>query len=259
MDKVVVFDLDETIGYFFQLSLFMEVLEMYYNVVFDNKSFFKLLDIFPEVFRPSIFKIFKFLLKKLKTDECKKVLIYTNNQGPIKWAKDIAKYIEYKLDSKIFNKIIPAYKVGGRVVASCRTTNEKTKTDLINCADLKPSTNICFLDDVYHEKMHTTDVYYLNVKPYVYNFTSKEFAERYYYAFNLTINKNNFINDIINKMKNYRVNQTKNSKKLINIDKIISKQTFIFVKEFFKNSKKNRITKKNKNKIKKAKNLTEKI
>ena len=39
MDKVVVFDLDETIGYFFQLSLFMEVLEMYYNVVFDNKSF----------------------------------------------------------------------------------------------------------------------------------------------------------------------------------------------------------------------------
>tara|TARA_B110001450_G_scaffold243133_1_gene254137 strand:- start:4212 stop:4991 length:780 start_codon:yes stop_codon:yes gene_type:complete len=259
MDKVVVFDLDETIGYFFQLSLFMEVLEMYYNVVFDNKSFFKLLDIFPEVFRPFIFKIFKFLIKKVKTGECSKILIYTNNQGPVKWAKDIAKYIEYKLDSKIFEKIIPAYKVGGRIIAPCRTTNEKTKKDLIKCGDLKPKTNICFLDDVYHDKMHVNDVYYLNIKPYVYNFTSKEFAERYYSAFNLTIDKNIFINDIVNKMKNYRVSQIKNSKNIINIDKILSKQTYIFVKDFFKNSKKNRITKKNKDRIKKAKKLTKKI
>ena len=60
--NVVIFDLDETIGYFSQLSVFMSYIEAYLNREFTEKEFKILLDIFPEVFRPDIFIILNYTL-----------------------------------------------------------------------------------------------------------------------------------------------------------------------------------------------------
>ena len=40
-----------------------------------------------------------------------KVIIYTNNIGPKSWVFNIKKYIENKIQGKLFDKIIPAWKV----------------------------------------------------------------------------------------------------------------------------------------------------
>ena len=58
----------------------------------------------------------KFLLEKRKKGRCSKIMIYTNNQGPKSWAQQISAYFDYKLGVKIFDKIIAAFKVKGKIV-----------------------------------------------------------------------------------------------------------------------------------------------
>ena len=55
--KIVVFDLDETLGYFVELSIFILALEEILNKKISSEEFFNLLDLFPEFLRPKILTI----------------------------------------------------------------------------------------------------------------------------------------------------------------------------------------------------------
>ena len=112
---VFVFDLDKTIGYFTQIAVFMEGIQEYIGRKLKLNEFFKLLDLYPEIFRPDIFDIFQYLKHLKSKKKCVKVLIYTNNIGPKSWVHDIKKYIEHKLHYKLFNRTIAAWKVGKKV------------------------------------------------------------------------------------------------------------------------------------------------
>ena len=85
------------------------------------------------MFRPDIFKIFEYL-KDSKKHRYVKVLIYTNNMGPKNWVHHIRKYIEHKLNYKLFDRTIAAWKVGKLVYEKCRTSHGKNVPDLINCS-----------------------------------------------------------------------------------------------------------------------------
>ena len=95
--KVVVFDLDETLGYFFELGIFWELLINYFSKNKINKielsqdSFNELLNLFPEFLRPNIFSILNYLKYKKTKNECSHVMIYTNNQGPKQWVNTFMK------------------------------------------------------------------------------------------------------------------------------------------------------------------------
>ena len=87
--KVVVFDLDETLGYFVEFGIFWDSLKEYINqnninCNIDQHLFNKLLDLYPEFLRPNIITILQYLKKKKLSNKCSKLMIYTNNQGPIK-------------------------------------------------------------------------------------------------------------------------------------------------------------------------------
>ena len=60
-NKVVVFDLDDTIGHFVQLSGLDWFLTKLYGKVIKREHFNEILDLYPEVFRPRIFEIMTFL------------------------------------------------------------------------------------------------------------------------------------------------------------------------------------------------------
>ena len=181
MDKnrIVVFDLDETIGSFSELGMFWNAIE---NILGnqDEKYFFETLDLFQEFLRPKIMNIVKFINERKKDGSCDKVMIYTNNQGPRKWAKMITKYFDSKLKtSSFFDQIIAAFKVNGDIVEICRTTHEKNINDLFRCTRISNNTEICFLDDRYHSEMNKQNVYYIKLKPYTYSLSFKEMATRY--------------------------------------------------------------------------------
>ena len=67
--KIVVFDLDETLGYFVELGIFCDAIENYLQRDITNSEFNKIMDLFPEFMRPNIIQILDYL--KLKNVEVK--------------------------------------------------------------------------------------------------------------------------------------------------------------------------------------------
>ena len=79
-ETAFVFDLDKTIGYFTQIAIFLEGIEEFIGRNLRIAEFFKLLDLYPAIFRPGIFNTFYYLMRLKKSNKCVKVLIYTNSQ-----------------------------------------------------------------------------------------------------------------------------------------------------------------------------------
>lgn len=74
-DKIVVFDVDETLGYFTQMGIFWDALNVYYknqehdeNIVKSQQTqqdlFNTLIDIYPEFLRVNILAIVNYLKRK---------------------------------------------------------------------------------------------------------------------------------------------------------------------------------------------------
>jgi hypothetical protein len=172
--KIVVFDLDETLGYFTQLCIIWESLK----IPLDQDAFNKLLDLFPEYIRPNIDTILDYLKEKKLSKKCKNVMIYTNNQRQKEWVFFIKKYFETRLKYELFDQIICAFKVNGKHVELCRTTHNKTHKDFIKCSKIPQNTQICFIDDTYYPEMHSEEVYYIKIKPYKYYLTEDTILSR---------------------------------------------------------------------------------
>lgn len=167
MNKIyIVFDMDRTIGYFEQLSIFVNLIENYLNRLITKQEFHKLIKLYPKLFRTNIFKIFDFLKKNKKHNPNLKVTIYTNNPGYNKWVEYIISYIEKKLSYKLFDKINIAYKIDNIILDKCRTTNDKVYRDLKKCYKLKKDDKLIFLDDQRHPGMVHKNIKYLYVEEY---------------------------------------------------------------------------------------------
>jgi hypothetical protein len=169
--RAVIFDMDETIGYFSQLGLIIDSLENHIKRKLKEEELFHMMDIFHNIFRPGIINIFKLLKREKKKNKYLKVVIFTNNTGPKSWMHLIRKYIEHKVkDKNLFDKVIGAWKtkVDGveEIREECRSSYEKTYVDLLNCYCGLAGYKICFLDDVTHPGMIHKRITYLHLKPY---------------------------------------------------------------------------------------------
>jgi hypothetical protein len=260
--KIVVFDLDETLGYFMELGMFWDALKGYIKheelkISVDQNLFNDILELYPEVLRPNIIEILNYLKKKKEKNHCDKLMIYTNNQGPTEWAKYIMNYFEKKINYKIFDQIIAAFKIQGKRVEVCRTTHMKTHTDLIKCSKIPENTQICFLDDVYYPDMSNDKIYYINVKPYIYDLSFDDMINRCINSgilgYNLDIKSCRTYISIFMKRYNY-IFMEKNSSSH-NVDKIISKkilhhlQTFFKIKDNDNNNHRSKLNKSKRNRI----------
>jgi hypothetical protein len=281
INKIVVFDLDETLGYFMEFGMFWDSLINYIknnklNISINQQLFNSVLDLYPEFLRPNIINILKYLKKKKQEDKCHKLMIYTNNQGPKTWANHIISYFENKINAKIFDQIIAAFKIQGKRVEICRTTHLKTHEDLIKCTKIPDNTQICFIDDVFYPDMTNDNIYYINIKPYIYDLQFDTIIDRFINSgiltknmnissnFNLNYNDNNFNQTIINHMNKYNHTYTEKLDKAQEIDKILSKKILHHLEIFFNenNNKKKHIKRKvthNKNRNISKRNKTIKL
>lgn len=189
IEKYIVFDVDETLGYFSQFGGFIDAVSFYYKDLSGSifERFNEILDLYPEFIRPKIIEILKYIHKKKISGNCNGVFIYTNNQGPRIWVQHISKYFDYKVgnlqknskESILFDKIIGAYMVNGKIVEPKRTTQNKTYDDLLRITGISNKAEICFVDDLNHPQMRHDNVLYLNVKPYVKTLSVEEMIRRY--------------------------------------------------------------------------------
>lgn len=239
-NKIIVFDLDETLGCFTELSIFWNALENFYGLNLLNESFYEIIDLFYDFLRPNILNILEYVKDKKLNNECDKIMIYTNNQGPKSWVNMISNYFNNKLGYKVFDNIIAAFKISGKIIEFNRTSHDKSVEDLIRCTRISQNTEICFIDDQYHPLMNMDNVYYINVKPYFYSMPYEEMAEKYYnkYKDNINVKKEEFVTYIVNYMKQYNYPVKNKSPDENELDKIISKKIVIHLEEFFKKDKK---------------------
>lgn len=211
---VVVFDLDETIGCFQQLGIFCDALEIFNKKKLTRNDFMELLDLYPEYFRPNLFNIMKFLKEKKKKGNLQKVCLYTNNNGPKEWARRICLYIDNKIEYKLFDNHIGAYMVGGKQIERNRTTHEKTVDDFLNTTRFSQNIKICFIDDLYHEKMDTANVYYIHVEPYNKILPVETLISRYLKRYNLDVDPIQFNKIIKSYMGKFNISDIHNDNKI---------------------------------------------
>lgn len=242
--KIVVFDLDETLGNFVEFGMFCDALEQIKGKKLTNDEFFQILDLFPEFLRPNIIGILKYLIDKKRSGDCKQIMIYTNNQGPKSWAEKISAFCDYKVGTQIFDQIIAAFKVRGKVVEIGRTSHDKSVNDLLNCTHIPSDTQICFLDDQYHPLMKHNNVYYINVKPYTCHLEFKDMAERYYDTMGEGQNKEDFLKAIEDRMKHYDFTVVIKDEGEKKVDEVISKKIILHLEEFFNLNNKRRTRRK---------------
>jgi len=189
--KYIVFDVDETLGYFSQLGSFIDALS-FYNKDFSGsvfERFNEILDLFPEFVRPKMIETLKYIHEKKVSGTCSGLFIYTNNQGPRSWVQHIAKYFDYKVGNverndrndgaSLFDKIIAAYMINGKIIEPGRTSQNKTYDDLLRITGISNQAEVCFVDDLNHPDMRHENVLYLNVKPYVKTLSTDEMIRRY--------------------------------------------------------------------------------
>jgi len=239
--KIVVFDLDETLGYFSEFGMFWYAINSYitnknldYNLT--QCDFNNILDLYPEFLRPNIINILLYLKQKRKTNHCNKLMIYTNNQGPEGWIDHIKSYFEAKISYKLFDQVVAAFKINGKKIEMCRTSHAKSHSDFIKCTRIPETTKICFLDDTHYPDMENENVYYINIKPYIYDLEFNTIINRFIKS-NLLVqvltNKQDFITYCKQFMKKYVYTYKEKSKVEQEIDIILSKKIMTHLHDFF--------------------------
>jgi len=248
--KIVVFDLDETLGYFTQLGILWDCLKdcaSQKEIELSQNDFNNLLDQNQEFLRPDIIKILSYLKKKKKSKTCNKIMIYTNNTGNRDWCEKIIEYFHFKLNYNLFDQIIAAFKIDGKIIELGRTTYDKTYKDLLRCTKIPNNSDICFLDDKYHPLMMNNQIYYIQLKPYYCDINWDTIINRLQYC-NLPdcLSEHNMCMMVANEIKSYRY--TPKFKEIVDLemDKDISKDIYKHLVIFF-NDRKTKKNKKNTN------------
>jgi len=247
--KIVIFDLDETLGYFVEFGMFWDSINRYITInnIPETLNFNDLLDLYPEFLRPNIIPILNYLKNKKEEKCCNKIFIYTNNQGTDSWAEKLIEYFDKKIRTKLFDQIISAFKINGKRIEICRTTHDKTYHDLIKCTKIPLNSQICYLDDTYFPEMSKKNIYYIHVKPYFHDIPFDEMINRF---INSGIGdkwmKDDFKSFITNSLENFNFSYVGKTKEEEEIDKVISKEIMIHLQYFFKTTNKHSTYKKKK-------------
>ena len=251
--KVIVFDLDETLGSFLDLEILWITIRN--NIKNSGQIMFdSLFELYPEFLRTKIIKILEYIYKKKKAKECFRLYLYTNNQSKNDIVNYLVNYFTNKITNgkeKLFDQIIYAFKINEQIVQIGRTGHQKSHKDFINCTLLSQGTSICFIDDNEFNDMKKEKIYYIQPRPYRHNLSSYEIIDR-------LLNSNKFEHLLQSNKKNIHEQfiikniHSKNLHKINNRTKLfltneerISKRIMYHIKEFFLFIKKKLKTKKN--------------
>ena len=255
--KIIVFDLDETIGSFSDLYILWSGLKNILDFSSENEQdrFNEILDLYPEFLRYGILNILDYLYLKKKEGDCDKIYIYTNNICNQPWVSLITSYFKYrlKLTEDVFDKTISAFKINNKIVEISRTTKDKTWSELINCTMIPKTTEICFLDNTYYKEMLNEKVYYIKPLGYHHKLITKTIIDRFLSSAvlkKLMKNTNHNMNDYLEdwfELHGKTGEQT--VRKNYEIDVFVAQKMMYHVKEFFHLTNRANKTKKNKLKL----------
>ena len=249
--RVIVFDLDETLGSFTDFEILWSALQ-HFTKKYVPTDFNKLLDIYPEFLRYGILHIIEFLIQKKKTGQCKQIYIYTNNQCKYNWVDLISSYFDYKLKTStpIFDKIIRAFRIGTTKIEPNRTSTSKTFSDFIKCTLLPIKTEVCFVDNYEYKDMKSDRVYYIQPYSYTHHLSTQSIINRFVNSdiYNTIMNDSHVLHKFIVDYFLTRNHITNGNPMIQDLkrDIIVAQKIMYHLKEFFYLTTKRRRTQKKK-------------
>ena len=179
------------------------------------------------------------------------MMIYTNNTGPREWARHIVSYFEKKINFKLIDQLIAAFKINGKRVEICRTTQSKTHKDLVKCTKIPIDAEICFIDDYFYPEMANDNIYYINIKPYYYDlkfeYMIKKFNESEI-GKKIIGDDGDFENVMMEHINLFKYLVVEKDDKEYEVDKVLGKHIINHLQSFFNRSSKNRTIKNRGNK-----------
>ena len=138
------------------------------------------------------------------------------------------------MNASLFDQIIGAFKVNGKQVELSRTTHMKTHKDFISCTKIPETTQICFIDDVFHPGMSNDNIYYIHIKPYTYDLTFDTIVDRFVGSGLLHVDSPTSMKEaIITGMKRYDYTYVEKSHLEHEIDAMLSKKILHHLHTFF--------------------------
>jgi len=198
INRIVVFDFDETIGYFSDLYILWNGYKEWMNyhhappedAYTDDFFFYKMLDVFPEFFRSGIWEIFNYLVLKKKENQYKSFYIYTNNNCEENWVNLVVSYIHLRLNYELVNKIVWGHRSAPSALSQHKTKTRITSPRLKSYSDfmrriesdgsLNSKTDLFFADDAFHKYMVHKRVYYIKPFPYRHSLSLETMIRRCY-------------------------------------------------------------------------------
>ena len=183
--KHFIFDVDETLGSFSDMYCLWKGIQFISfknnnKAIFDQNTFNKIMNMYPEFLRYGITTILEYLYHKKQKKQCGKVFVYTNNQSEPPWVEHILSYFESQFNMKdLFEKPICAFKINNKTIDTRRTSHEKSYGDFLKCTLLSKSAELCFIDDSFFPKMQTDQVFYIQPKPYYHSLETNEIINRF--------------------------------------------------------------------------------
>jgi hypothetical protein len=150
MSKTILFDLDQTLGYFEQMVHIMNHCDL---------TCHELLTLFPEFFRPLLIDFIRSLLSYKQSGKIQSILIYSNNNNT-PFVQSVIDSIHLSLGAKVFDEVIA-------LDHPRRKNRHKDYQDLLSIQEGKLDHSIlCFVDDRKHPLMNHPNVIYIQCEGY---------------------------------------------------------------------------------------------
>lgn len=164
MDKNIVFDFDETIGYFEQI---IDIIK--HTKKTSKIEVFEFFNLFPLVFRTNIFEIFNYIVRLKREKKIKSVILYSNNNNEV-FIGYVLSYIHEMINYPLFDLTI-----------SLNQTHNKNKnlSDLLKYSNglLNKKSSIFFIDDKEYDHMKSIK-YYIKCESYKYIYSNSSIKDK---------------------------------------------------------------------------------
>jgi hypothetical protein len=150
MSKTILFDLDQTLGYFEQMVHIMN---------HSDLSCHELLTLFPEFFRPLLLDFLKVLSQYKQSGKIQSILLYSNNNNT-PFVQSIVDSLHQLIGVKVFDDIIT-------LDHPRRLQKLKDYQDLLRIQEGRLDRSVlCFVDDKRHPLMIHPNVIYIHCESY---------------------------------------------------------------------------------------------
>lgn len=193
MNKCVVFDLDETIGFFAQLYTIAKTFETTTKYKLQQHHIVTLYKHFYNIFRPGIFTLLAYA-QLLKEKYNIYIVLYTNTIMDDIWVDAFLQYT-YDMVKLEFNSVM-------NLNSKCRSSTKKNLRDLYKCnSSLNSASHIMIIDNKTHKRLLDKNILYVLVKTYYYVHNNNIIWNKIHELFNIDVEKkleNNEVSDDYN-------------------------------------------------------------